>query len=66
MLQCADCKTRAAESDGRWASVLKDEAGSFPEVVCPRCADKIRKGIEIDPQTGERSVRDFASTISYF
>jgi hypothetical protein len=65
-LTCAGCRTTAEQSDGHWAAVLKDEPGSVPEVVCPRCAEQICKGLEIDPQTGERSIRDFASTISYF
>lgn len=66
MIVCANCNARAEKSDGRWASVLRDEPGSIAETVCPRCAAKILTGIEIDPDTKERTVNAFRSSIQRF
>lgn len=70
MLQCEKCGARAAESNGRWASVLVDDPGALPKVACPKCADQLQQGwdTEIDPATQKprRFQREFRSSIQRF
>lgn len=72
-LRCKLCPTRAARSNGRWASVLRDEPGSTPVILCPRCADRAQTGVEkeVDEKTGKVTDRDlparpFDATIQRF
>jgi len=55
--ECTKCQAKSSERRPiGWASVLHDESGSIPLVLCPKCADRYESGLvaETDPDTGER------------
>jgi hypothetical protein len=69
MFKCEKCGKTGPEATGQgWASVLADEAGARPKIICSRCADLFEQGWdqEWDPATKalRRFQRDFASVLS--
>ena len=54
MFKCSSdgCRVTSPEVAGAgWASMLLDAPGSIPMLLCPRCADKMARGI--DPDTNK-------------